>query len=306
MPPPPSRLPAWTLRSPIRHHPVSNEASDRADLTARPRGIGPTPTALSLTTTSRRRCNTLRTAVGVFGIQQRRSILARRTLEPGPSHASYDRRRARERQRGKEPARRRREAKPSAVGAAKGRKSAATRDRTRDLQIFSLTLSQLSYRGAKSQTCPHHTKFCHPARTKRRFPYTHTPPACHRHPPAYPHGHSDPRSDTIPSRTRPPTEPTSPHDHAQHLEIRFARERRAASRLRALDGGVVHDRVHGQQQLQHVDVVGGEEVHGVADGDGGGPQALHHELDGLCRGRGGGDRRVVVRVEEVKTDAVDD
>ena len=32
--------------------------------------------------------------------------------------------------------------------------SAATRDRTRDLQIFSLTLSQLSYRGATTQICP--------------------------------------------------------------------------------------------------------------------------------------------------------
>ena len=42
--------------------------------------------------------------------------------------------------------------------AAELYKGAATRDRTRDLQIFSLTLSQLSYRGHIAYTHPRTTK----------------------------------------------------------------------------------------------------------------------------------------------------
>ena len=41
---------------------------------------------------------------------------------------------------------------------SKRRKTAATRDRTRDLQIFSLTLSQLSYRGVQITPRPVNTK----------------------------------------------------------------------------------------------------------------------------------------------------
>ena len=41
--------------------------------------------------------------------------------------------------------------------------NASTRDRTRDLQIFSLTLSQLSYRSAEGDTAHIHTH--HPGRT---------------------------------------------------------------------------------------------------------------------------------------------
>ena len=46
-------------------------------------------------------------------------------------------------------------------GRAMRERGAATRDRTRDLQIFSLTLSQLSYRGATTPTHPFVQEFTH-------------------------------------------------------------------------------------------------------------------------------------------------
>ena len=44
---------------------------------------------------------------------------------------------------------------------AKRERGAATRDRTRDLQIFSLTLSQLSYRGVGTHDTAGATTICH-------------------------------------------------------------------------------------------------------------------------------------------------
>jgi hypothetical protein len=63
---------------------------------------------------------------------------------------------------------------------AKECKSAATRDRTRDLQIFSLTLSQLSYRGVKHNDILPHPKICNahnipPTRSTHKT-QTHTSP----------------------------------------------------------------------------------------------------------------------------------
>ena len=44
---------------------------------------------------------------------------------------------------------------------AKRERGAATRDRTRDLQIFSLTLSQLSYRGVENKYIEGASRICH-------------------------------------------------------------------------------------------------------------------------------------------------
>ena len=55
-------------------------------------------------------------------------------------------------------------------------KGAATRDRTRDLQIFSLTLSQLSYRGATTRPHPSPTPPC--TRTRSPSSASRTHPLC--------------------------------------------------------------------------------------------------------------------------------
>ena len=50
------------------------------------------------------------------------------------------------------PTRDRKLARPVAARKTKKKTDAATRDRTRDLQIFSLTLSQLSYSGVNPES----------------------------------------------------------------------------------------------------------------------------------------------------------
>ncbi len=86
-------------------------------------------------------------------------------------------------------------------------KIAATRDRTKDLQIFSLTLSQLSYRGMARHTHPYHTNSTQNYKNSINL-YSHTTHSQSKNNKKHVHKHSQTTSTTF-LLTNTPTSPRS-------------------------------------------------------------------------------------------------